>query len=140
MSQNTNPLLDIEAEVSDVDIARCHEQLKKPDRIGKYAVWICVILFALGGWFVVDGLVVDAPVHHPWYSEIPLVGEKLWTPPKSTQIPVIGKTIHDVGLMKFCSLCMGIIMGFVVGKIIAFLIRNGARQDEKNQRKRLQRS
>lgn len=138
MSSSHNPFQDIEDEISDEDMAHCQEQLKKPDRIGKYAVWICVILFAVAGWFIVDGLIVDTPVHHPWYSKVPLVGEKLWTPPKSTQIPIVGKTIHDVGLLKFCGLCIGVIMGFLVGKIISFLIRNGARQDERNQRKHIQ--
>lgn len=108
MAKKSDLLADIENEICEEDIAHCHEQLKKPDRVGKYSVWICVILFACAGWFMVDSLLVDAPVHHPWYSKVPLIGEKLWQPPKATQLPVIGKTIHDVGLFKFAGLCLGV--------------------------------
>lgn len=135
MANSKNPLADIENEVSDQDHKKYREQLKRPDRIGKYAVWICVIFFALAAWFVTDGMMEDAPLHHPWYSKIPLVGEKLWEPPISTQLPIVGEKIHDSGMPKFIALCCGAICGFFVGKIIAALIRNGARQDERNNQK-----
>lgn len=131
--QKTNKLLDqIASEVSSEDLERCRKELTKADRIGKFAVWACIIFCAFAGWFIVDGLMVDFPVHHPWYSKVPLVGEKLWSPPKSTQLPVVGQTIHDVGMVKFIGLCLGVVGGFILGKIISFLVRNGAQQDIKN--------
>lgn len=132
----TSKLLDeIAAEVSSEDLERCRKELTRADRIGKFSVWACIIFFAIAGWFIVDGLMTDVPVHHPWYSKVPIVGEKLWSPPKSTQLPVVGQTIHDVGMVKFIGLCLGVMGGLILGKIISFLVRNGAQQDIKNRYK-----
>ena len=135
MAKSRNPLADIENDVSDKDQINYREELKRPDRIGKIAVWTCVILFALASWVITDGIMDDAPLHHPWYSRLPLIGDILWTAPAYTQIPIVGQKIHDSGMVKFIALCCGALGGFFIGKIIAFFIGNGARQDEKNKRK-----
>lgn len=139
MANKSNLLDDIEAEVNEQDIIKCQQKLSKPDRVGKFAVILCTILFAFAGWHIVDNMVVDTPVQHPWYSKVPLIGDKIekkfWEPPKATQLPVIGKTIHDKGMFKFGGLVGGIVIGFLIGKVISALIRNGAKQDERNRRK-----
>lgn len=135
MANSKNPLADIENDVSYQDQRNYREHLKRPDRIGKIAVWTCVIFFALAAWIVTDGMMADSPLHHPWYSRLPLIGDKLWTAPAYTQLPIVGQKIHDSGMIKFIALCCGALGGFFIGKIIAFFIGNGARQDEKNKRK-----
>lgn len=135
MAGTRNPFEDIEADVNEQDIQHCKNELQKPDRIGIIAGIICVSLFAILGWLIVDSFMVDVPVHHPWYSRLPLIGDKLWTPPVHTQIPVIGQKIHDAGLFKFIGMCVGAIFGWYFGKMIAALIRSGAKQDERNKHK-----
>lgn len=135
MLKSSKILEQIAAEVTPEDLERCRKELSRSDRIGKLAVWLCIIFCAFAGWFIVDGLMVDNPVHHPWYSKVPVVGDKLWAPPKFTQLPVVGQTMHDVGMAKFIGLCLGVIGGFTIGKLISFLVRNGAQQDIKNKYK-----
>ncbi len=130
-----NLLLDIEQEVTEQDIKYCKKQLSKPDRIGKYSVYICIIIFSIVGFFIAEALVDDSPVNHPWYYHIPFVGKYLWTEPSITKTPLIGEYIERTGIFKFVVISISTLFGFLVGKIISALIRNGAVQDERNRLK-----
>lgn len=134
-SSKENLLLQIEQEVTEEDIKFYKKQLERPDRIGKYSVHICIIIFAILGYFLAESFVIDAPVNHPWYSYIPFAGKHLWSAPIMTKIPLLGEYIDDKGTFKFIIVIFSIVCGFLIGKIISALIRNGAIQDEKNKKK-----
>lgn len=130
-----NLLLNIEREVTDQDIEYCKKQLGRPDRIGKYSVYICIIIFSIIGYFFAEAIVDDNPVKHPWYSYIPYVGKYLWSAPVITKLSIIGEYAEGTGIFKFLIVSISILCGFLVGKIISALIRNGAVQDERNKQK-----
>lgn len=134
-SSRENILLEIEQEVTEADIELCKKQLKKPDRIGKYSVLFCIIIFSIVGFFIAEAIVDDSPVNHPWYSYIPFVGKHLWTAPIMTKLPLIGQYIEATGIFKFLIISVSILCGFLVGEIVSALIRNGAIQDERNKLK-----
>ncbi len=134
-TESNSLLADAEKEVSAEDIACCKQALSRPDRVGKYAVWICTVIFAFAGWLLVNWIMADDPVNHPWYSYIPILGERLWQAPFYTKIPIVGKTMHDVGVWKFAGLCAGAVIGYLIGKSVSFGIRNGAQQDIRNRQK-----
>lgn len=130
-----NLLLDIEREITDQDIEYCKKQLGSPDRVGKYSVHVCIIIFSIVGFFFAEAMVDDNPVNHPWYSYIPYAGKHLWSAPFITKLPVIGEYAEGAGIFKFLIVSTSILCGFLVGKIISALIRNGAVQDERNKKK-----
>lgn len=107
-------LKDLENEVSNEDVQRCQDELKKPDRVGTAGKAVATIL----------GAAVGAAASYGTTRQETFMGSK-----------ILGQVVHGKTKPSLIKTFISVLVGGGIGKTAGGAAYNGGVQDEKNSNK-----